>query len=373
MSLAPSAAPDGASSLAAAGVALAAALIVLTAADAAAAQGPFGIGAPTTAPPEAAGGLLGWIAQMQATYYREFSGFIRAAKHDGSFASGLLLLSFAYGVFHAAGPGHGKAVITSYLFANDESWRRGITLSFASALLQALVAIAVVGVAAMLLGGTASMMGTAVRNIEIASYLLVVAVGCWLAWTKGRGFFAELHARRRAPVALGAAAVVEARMRRAPDDDGHGSSTVSARRRQFQRGHMGQVGACASCGHAHMPEAHEVAGPGGWRRGLSAILAAGLRPCSGAILVLVFALSQGVFWTGVVSTIAMGVGTAMTVMALATLAVGVRSLATRLAVARPGGGLLALRALETCAAVGVILVGVALLTGYMASERMGFV
>ena len=65
-------------------------------------------------------------------------------------------------------------------------------------------------------------------------------------------------------------------------------------------------------GHAHGPEPEELAGPGGWRRGLSAIVAVGLRPCSGAIIVLVFALAQGLFWAGVASTFVMGLGTAIT-------------------------------------------------------------
>src|SRR5262249_33244740 len=82
-------------------------------------------------------------------------------------------------------------------------------------------------------------------------------------------------------------------------------------------------------GHAHGPEPEELAGPGGWRRGLSAIVAVGLRPCSGAIIVLVFALAQGLFWAGVASTFVMGIGTAITVAAIATLAVGARAVAKR--------------------------------------------
>ena len=103
---------------------------------------------------------------------------------------------------------------------------------------------------------------------------------------------------------------------------------------------------------------------------MSAIFAAGLRPCSGAILVLVFAFAQGLFWTGVASTLAMGLGTAITVAALATLAVGARSAAARLANRKQGFGLLALRGFEAGAALAVIAVGLLLLTGYMASERM---
>lgn len=124
-------------------------------------------------------------------------------------------------------------------------------------------------------------------------------------------------------------------------------------------------------GHAHGPEPAELAGPGGWRRGLSAVVAVGLRPCSGAILVLVFALAQGLFWAGVASTVVMGLGTAVTVAAIATLAVSAKALAKRFARARTGYGALALRGVEVAAALTVIAFGIFLLTGYMATERMG--
>ena len=124
-------------------------------------------------------------------------------------------------------------------------------------------------------------------------------------------------------------------------------------------------------GHAHGPEPEELAGPGGWRRGLSAIVAVGLRPCSGAIIVLVFALAQGLFWAGVASTFVMGLGTAITVSSIASIAVGARSVAKRLAATRAGYGTLVMRGGEAAAALLVIAFGIALLTGYMASERMG--
>ena len=101
------------------------------------------------------------------------------------------------------------------------------------------------------------------------------------------------------------------------------------------------------------------------------MIAVGLRPCSGAIIVLVFALAQGLFWIGVASTFVMGLGTAITVASIASIAVGARGFAGRLAKAKPGAGLLAIRGLETAAAALIIIFGVALLTGYMVSEQMG--
>ena len=82
-------------------------------------------------PPPPMGGVLGWIFAKQAEFYRQFSSLIRAAKADGTAAWSLFALSFLYGIFHAAGPGHGKAVISSYMVANEETWTRGVVLSFA--------------------------------------------------------------------------------------------------------------------------------------------------------------------------------------------------------------------------------------------------
>jgi nickel/cobalt exporter len=95
-----------------------------------------------------------------------------------------------------------------------------------------------------------------------------------------------------------------------------------------------------------------------------------LRPCSGAILVLVFALAQGLFWAGIASTFVMGLGTAITVAAIATFAVGAKVVAKRIAMGGEGKGALLLRGVEVAAALLVLVFGGALLAGYMASERL---
>jgi len=303
----------------------------------------------------AADGIVGWLLAQQALFYRSLSGLIRAAKTDGSAYWGLLGISFAYGIFHAAGPGHGKAVISSYLLANEETWRRGVAVSFAAALLQATTAIVLVAVAALLIGATAKMMGETVRVIEIVSYSLIILLGARLSWVKGRGFLQALSAVR-------SEAVPVACDRHAHSHHGHGHG---------HHNHDDHEQSALPWGHAHGPEPLELAGSGGWHRGLSAIIAVGLRPCSGAILVLVFALAQGLFWAGIASTFVMGLGTAITVAAIATLAVGAKAAAKRFAATRAGYGSLVLRGLETGAALMVMLLGILLLAGYLASERLG--
>lgn len=310
---------------------------------------PFGV--TRSAPPPEVGGFAGWILAKQAEFYRMLSGLIRAAKADGSAAYTLLGVSFLYGIFHAAGPGHGKAVISSYLVANDETWRRGIVLSFASAILQACTAIVIVGVAAAMLGATAKAMGGTVRVIEIVSYALILLIGLRLLWVKGRAFLRLLQSETHAHHTHDHA--------HHHDHHHHGHSHVHEHEDE-----------ASAWGHAHAPEPQELRGRHWLRRGLSAIVAVGLRPCSGAIIVLVFALAQGLFWIGVASTFVMGLGTAITVAVIATLAVGARGLAGRLAKTKPGAGMLLLRGLETAAALVIVIFGAALLTGYMVSERL---
>jgi nickel/cobalt transporter (NicO) family protein len=321
------------------------------------AQNPFGGPRPSGAEPQV-GGIVGWLLAKQSEFYREMSSAIRAAKSDGSAVWTLLAISFAYGIFHAAGPGHGKAVISSYLVANQETAQRGIVLSFASALMQSLVAVVIVAVCAWLLNATAKTMCGAEKAVEIASYALIAAFGARLVWTKGGGFIRALQAQQPAPaMALAAhhdhAATHHDHVHR-HDDHGHDHDHVHDEH----------------CGHSHGPDPSELAGPGGWRRGFGAIFAVGVRPCSGAILVLVFALAQGMFWAGITATFVMGLGTAITVATIAVIAVSAKDLARRLSGASEGGGALIMRGVEFGAAGLVLLFGVGLLFGYLAAERV---
>ena len=276
------------------------------------------------------GGFVGWILAKQAEFYRQLSAIIRQAKADGNAVWALLGLSFLYGIFHAAGPGHGKAVISSYLVANEETWFRGVVLSFASALLQAIVAVALVGLAVMLFKATTRSMCNAERIIEIASYGLIVLLGLRLLWVKGRAFAHTLFEVGRPLRPVGAAVTPPHHH----DHRGHAHGHEHGHHHHHDHGHHHDHDDASAWGHAHGPEPDELAGPGGWQRGLSAIVAVGLRPCSGAILVLVFALAQGLFAAG------------------------------------EGGGTLIMRGIEFGAAGLVLLLGSGLLFGYIASDRV---
>jgi nickel/cobalt transporter (NicO) family protein len=360
---------------------LAVALIADGAVHAALAQNPFG---PRAAPDSQVGGIVGWLLTKQSEFYREMSSTIRALDSDGSAVWTLLAISFAYGIFHAAGPGHGKAVISSYLVANEETARRGIVLSFVSALMQSLVAVLIVGVGAWLLNVTARTMCGAERVIEIASYALIAAFGLRLVWTKGGGFIRALQSSAGRSEPQLAPVLAHAGAHGHDDHDrhdhghdhrhGHAHAQIAhaAHNHAHHHGHQPDHDHVHDehCGHSHGPEPAALAGPGGWRRGFGAIFAVGIRPCSGAILVLVFTQAQGRFWAGVAATFVMGLGTAITVASIAVIALSAKGLAGRLARGRDGGGALVMRGMEFGAAGLVLLLGAGLLLGYIAAERV---
>src|SRR5690606_35713667 len=179
---------------------LAAAMLALAVTGDALAQSSLGIGTNDAMPVST--GLfarqLAWINLKQQEFYRALAGAMKAMRQDDSKLWVLLGLSFLYGVFHAAGPGHGKAVISAYMVANECALRRGILLSFVSALLQAFTAIALMLVAFLVLRGAAISMTDAAWFLEIASYVFITGFGAWLLWKKASP--ALLAAFRRPPV-----------------------------------------------------------------------------------------------------------------------------------------------------------------------------
>jgi ABC-type nickel/cobalt efflux system permease component RcnA len=296
---------------------------------------PFSVGGTEAA--GAAGGLAGLILSWQAKFHTALQAAARGLKDDPAALTLLLSSSFAYGVFHAAGPGHGKAVLTSYMIASETALRRGLLLAGLAALLQGAVAIVLVGVAALLFRATAGEMNDAAQWIEVLSYAAIAALGARLVFTKGRAFYAALQAPAAAPANRFACEAI--------DDPAHVHGP--------------------DCGHYHAPDPTTLTGPSfRWRDAVATVIAAGLRPCSGAILVLVFTLSQNMFAAGVAAVLAMSAGTALTTGALASLAVYAKSAAMRWSGPESRRALLIGRGAELVAALIVLLMGGALLAGY---------
>jgi ABC-type nickel/cobalt efflux system permease component RcnA len=203
-------------------------------------------------------------------------------------------VSFLYGIVHAAGPGHGKVVISSYLLANEQRLRRGVAIAFLSALVQAIVAVAIVGLMAVLLNMTSMAITSTAKLFETGSFALVAALGLYLLARKGRSAWAMLRG--------GDPHAGHDHGHHGHGHDGHAHHHDRAGR-QHAHGPAGnaspikwdETAASCACTHHHDPAALEKAGAVRRRR------RGALRrhaPCSGALVVLVFALAQGIFWAG---------------------------------------------------------------------------
>ena len=288
---------------------------------AAAANPPSAFGAPAArsapqAVPFASSGVLGWVATTQRNVQRELATSVKNIKAGNPLAAALVLVgfSFVYGVLHAVGPGHGKAIISSYVVANEETARRGVIISFIAAGLQALTAVALVSVLVVAFSATGLQLTAWSNQLESVSYAMIALVGLyflctqllrlWRRWREGASHPHGAHAAMR-------------------DGSDHHDHTHDHHHHQ---GHGHASGEACN----HMVDAREIAGPVSWRKIVAVVFAVGIRPCTGAILVLVFALAQGLFWAGVAATFAMALGTAITVAVLATIAVGSRELALKL-------------------------------------------
>ena len=322
----------------------AAMLAFLAAASLAHATGsPLGIG---TAEPsfQPTGGPLApiflYVNYEQQAFYRALTKSIEAMRQDPWQLWTLIGLSFAYGIFHAAGPGHGKAVISSYMVANEIELKRGIAISFVSALIQGIVAVLVVGAAYFVLRGSGITMTMATNAMEIASFVMVILFGGWLLFRKLRTMIRNRAQRRQIQLATSAGPISLALFEDAATgtDSARGFFRGRAAAMPAADGYQcydpahatGDGSVCETCGHAHLPDPKMLSNENfSAREAASAIIAVGLRPCSGALLVMTFSMLNGLYLGGLLSVLAMSIGTALTVSLLAIIAVFAKGTAVR--------------------------------------------
>lgn len=279
--------------------------------------GPFGVGTPDAQGMRFYSGPLSgfflWVAQQQLAFYTLLTDALDEFKGDSHASLLLIGISFAYGVFHAVGPGHGKAVITSYLLASRQTAKHGILLSFGAAFMQGVVAILIISLIAIILKSTATTITAASTGLQVASFAMIAVLGGWLLWKKVRERgWQEVPANGEAPAL------------------DHGASA--------------RVASCP-------------------RQVWSTILAVGIRPCTGALIVLAFALHVKLYFAGIVSVLAISLGTAITVSLLVVLAVSARAVALRYADSGSRIIIRALYAVEILLALFVFLFGSILFIG----------
>jgi len=238
-------------------------------------------------------------AIWQKGLHQQMTQLLQQVKTAPGQAGGLLVLfSLAYGVLHALGPGHGKVVITTFLATHPVRLNITLRLTLLASLLQGSVAIVLVTLMLVVLQTSSRQLHLSSYWLEKGSYLLVIGLGIWIGVRALKTLLRQL--RPRSPI------------------------TIRALRAAHQ--HHAHCG----CGHAHLPDAQQVAEAVSVKTQLLLVASMGLRPCSGAIMMLLFSRVIGVYLWGVLSAVVMALGTALTISAIGLLVQRARTLAQRL-------------------------------------------
>ncbi|MEO0962200.1 MAG: nickel/cobalt transporter [Pseudomonadota bacterium] len=301
--------------------------VVFSLAWASSAAAQLGVDRPAAAPvestetPASAGADASFLTQTilyiqseQQRLHRSLAGAIRALKEEGSASAAwaLIALSFLYGVFHAAGPGHGKAVLSAYLVTQPTALKRSLLLAAASSFMQGITAIVVVTGIIVVFGLALRTSGVIVQWLEAASFALVAVVGLWLIWRSAKAL------APRFGLSLGSSGHTHSHHHGHDHNHNHGHDHGH----HHDHDHGPDCG--SDCGHTHFPTPEESMNAGSLREMIGIVLSIGIRPCSGAILVLVFAQVLGMTFAGIAAVLAMSAGTAIAVALIALAAVGLR-------------------------------------------------
>jgi ABC-type nickel/cobalt efflux system permease component RcnA len=237
------------------------------------------------------------MIERQKMFHDSLAIHINSISQD-PFHHGLMLitLSFAYGVFHAIGPSHGKTIIIVYLSSHKESLHRGALISLLAALLQAVIAIFIVVILSNILNIKFSKVNTYADDVTLVSYLLVMALGAFLFLVALSKQWKQLRQKSR---------------------NNHSHLEKQGLQDHHQHDHKHETHhhdnhSCCGGKHAHQSKPKES-----WLQSASVIISMGVRPCAGAIVVLIYTHLVGVFYYGVIATLVMGLGTGLSVAGIA--------------------------------------------------------
>ncbi|MDD7970770.1 nickel/cobalt transporter [Roseinatronobacter alkalisoli] len=244
-------------------------------------------------------GMSDWAQAAQRRFQAQLADGLRAL-HAGQPGALLALwgMCFAYGFVHAVGPGHGKFLVGAYGAGTQVPLRRLMGVSLGASLAQGASAVALVYGGVLIFNATrAGLQHTGDIWLDRASLLAIAAIGLWLLWRGARRLVAQRHLQ---PAHA--------------HDHAHNHDHM----------HNHDDGTCESCGHRHGPTMSEVAQLHDWRDTAALISAIAIRPCTGALFLLILTWRMGLVWQGMAGAMVMALGTASVTMAVAALAVMAR-------------------------------------------------
>ncbi len=253
--------------------------------------------------------LAAWAAGEQREFQNQIARALRAARAEQPQAvATLLTVCFAYGFFHAIGPGHGKVLIGGYGLGRRVAFWRLSAISVLSSLGQAVTAVVLVyaGVLVFQLSRE-TLVGTTEQVMAPISYAAIAAIGLWLVFRGVRSFVRRSRN--------------DAKPSHAHDHD-HDHHHHHDHDHHHHHHHEGEV--CSDCGHRHGPSAEEVANVGSLREAIILIAGIAARPCTGALFVLILTWQMGIAMVGIAGAFSMALGTALVTTLVGWTSFGLR-------------------------------------------------
>jgi len=296
--------------------------------------------------------MAAWAAEGQRAFQNSMAGALRRLKAgDNDAILTLLTLCFGYGFLHSAGPGHGKFLIGGYGLGSEVRLGPLLGIAVASSLAQATTAIAMVYAGVLLFQWTREqMVGVTEQIMAPISYAAILLIGLWLIWRGTRA--------------------IRSKHQMAVQSCGEGDGLALESSRHTNTDNLISVpsstseAACDHCGHRHGPTMQEVAGLSSWRDAIALIASVAVRPCTGALFLLVITWRMGIEGVGIAGTYVMALGTASVTASVALVAVfareGILETGTRFGQARA-----ALSALEVAVGVTIVLISAQLLVQFL--------
>ncbi|MDV6254265.1 nickel/cobalt transporter [Vibrio sp. EA2] len=267
--------------------------------------------------------------QWQREVNSELADLLYDAQAHPWMAGGYLVgVSFLYGMLHSLGPGHGKVIVTTYLATHPTKVKNSLLLTTFSALCQALVAIALVSI---LLWGFNSSMRVVNQQANFfvsLSFALVVMLGCLICWKAARKLYRTMR-----PVKIKFVRMTPLTIKAGSDQsllgNKNGVYPLTQRAPLVMSNQQKTNMEICGCGHQHVASAKAINNAANWREYVGIVVSIGIRPCTGAIMVLLFANMVGLYWMGVASAIVMAIGTAFTTSIIAVMTLTSKQLVKR--------------------------------------------